>query len=80
MDLKGKQDSSQFFRGKPAPLGIQGLLCSCCMDMVWGTEGGSKCVPPEGRPEATPECPSYDQFLPAGRTKERKSWCPKQEG
>lgn len=77
---EGKAGLLPIFRGKPAPLGIQGLPCSCCMDMLWGTEGGGKCVPPGGRPEATPECPSYGQFLPAGRTKGKKSWCPKQEG
>lgn len=69
---EGKTGLLPTLRGKPAPLEIQGLRCSCCVNMLWGTEGGGKDAAPGGRPEATPERPSYGQLLPAARTKEKR--------
>lgn len=84
MDLKGKQDSSQFLGANQPHWGSK--VYPALVAWMWYGEQKvvasvyRKCVPPGGRPEATPECPSYGQFLPAGRIKEKKSWCPKQEG
>lgn len=56
---------------RQGPLETRGSYSSCCINMLWG--GGQKVVKrsPRLQTRATLECLSYNQLLPAWRTKEK---------